>query len=232
MAKGAFCDYTASKLVVLEDGRWGVYLGYRSIRPFIDKFAGRGSEAADARKALELLQEYTARHDGVTGILNAGGFADAAGAEVSRSRRYGNVFSVAVFEVRHFGGKAPFGRTARLAGKVLAEGLRDIDIACRWKGMRFLALMPETGAAAARRAANRICGEFNRQTLAANTGGSYYAIYAGISQFDLASLESTVKRCVANLRLAKRLRRARPVAGIFASRRGYKAPKCFSVKYI
>jgi curved DNA-binding protein CbpA/GGDEF domain-containing protein len=265
MAGGAFSEYTASKSVVLEDGRWGVYLGYRNIKPFIEKYAGRDGGAAGAVKAAELLQDYNARHDGVTGILNFSGFADAAAAEVSRSRRYGNIFSVAAFEVRHFGGSAPFRKTARFAAKILVEALRDIDIACRWKDMRFLALMPETGAAAARRAANRVCCEFNRQMLAAGAGasgqasagagagrgagaakgvgasagsgpgagagGGCFAIFAGTSQFDMLSLDSTLKRCASNLRVAGRLRRARPVSGLFASRRKYRIPKYFSVKY-
>ena len=88
-------------------------------------------------------------------------------------------------------------------GHFFQDTLRDIDISCRWKDGKFIALLAETEIEAAKQAINRICSEFNRLFLKKNKPGSYHALYAGVSEYDSRSISSTLKKCSINLALAK-----------------------------
>ncbi|MCL2059996.1 MAG: DnaJ domain-containing protein [Oscillospiraceae bacterium] len=111
---------------------------------------------------------------------------------------------------------------AALTGQFLTSTLRAIDIPCRWKGGKFIALLAETDTEAAIRAANRICRDFNvLQQSQANAPDQYYAMYAGVSEYDSHSIASTLKKCSVNLALAK-LGGRRAVKGVFTRLRTLK----------
>src|SRR5437867_12333728 len=87
-----------------------------------------------------------ARVDDLTGVRNARAFREAAGAEIERARRYQHPFSVAVVDL----GTRVGDELVRAAATVLRGALRATDTVARLGRDEFIALLPETSAAAAR----------------------------------------------------------------------------------
>jgi diguanylate cyclase (GGDEF)-like protein len=87
-----------------------------------------------------------ARIDDLTGIRNARAFHEAAGAEIERARRYQHPFSVAAVDL----GNRVGDELVRAAATTLRGALRATDIVARLGRDEFIALLPETPAAAAR----------------------------------------------------------------------------------
>lgn len=87
-----------------------------------------------------------ARIDDLTGVRNARAFHEAAGAEIERARRYQHPFSVAAVDL----GNRVGDELVRAAATTLRGALRATDIVARLGRDEFIALLPETPAAAAR----------------------------------------------------------------------------------
>src|SRR5436190_18165020 len=87
-----------------------------------------------------------ARVDDLTGVRNARAFREAAGAEIERARRYQHPFSVAVVDL----GTRVGDDLVRAAAATLRGALRATDVVARLGRDEFIALLPETTAAAAR----------------------------------------------------------------------------------
>src|SRR2546423_7383395 len=87
-----------------------------------------------------------ARVDDLTGVRNARAFHEAAGAEIERARRYQHPFSVAVVDL----GNRVGDDLVRSAAAALRSALRATDMVARLGRDEFIALLPETTAAAAR----------------------------------------------------------------------------------
>ena len=187
-SKGGISEYLSSKKVVRDGSVWGVYLGYRSVKPFISRFMRAASTHAPASasgganlsddererltaKAQERTWLHGAAHDELTGLPNLQGLASTAKREASRCRRNGNVFSLAAFEASS--ASVNEGALAMLLGGLLADTLRVTDAAGRWKGARFVAVLPETKLGSAKKAVNRVCASFNRLMLERAQGSGY-----------------------------------------------------------
>jgi diguanylate cyclase (GGDEF)-like protein len=97
----------------------------------------RGSLARERRMA---------RTDDLTGVRNARAFHEAAGAEIERARRYQHPFSVTAIDL----GNRVGDELVRSAAAALRGGLRATDLVARLGRDEFIALLPETSAAAAR----------------------------------------------------------------------------------
>jgi diguanylate cyclase (GGDEF)-like protein len=87
-----------------------------------------------------------ARLDDLTGVRNARAFHEAANAEIERARRYQHPFSVAAVDL----GTRVGDDLVRAAAAALRGALRATDIVARLGRDEFIALLPETTAAAAR----------------------------------------------------------------------------------
>jgi diguanylate cyclase (GGDEF)-like protein len=104
----------------------------------------------------------TAEHDPLTGLLNRRAFEARFEIERNRAERYGRPLALLIVDIDHF--KAvndTFGHSAGDAAIVavagcIRAGLRDVDSAARFGGEEFVALLPETGLAAARDVAERL----------------------------------------------------------------------------
>jgi diguanylate cyclase (GGDEF)-like protein len=89
-------------------------------------------------------------HDGLTGIYNHAFIVEALKDEVERSKRYGSLLSVAIFDIDDF--KKVNDTYGHLAGDAVLQklselfkgSLRAIDIVGRYGGEEFLAILPET----------------------------------------------------------------------------------------
>ncbi len=95
--------------------------------------------------------QNASRYDALTGLLNRRAFEEALDAEVQRSRRLGEPFSVLMLDADHFKdindreGHAAGDRALQHLGTLLAAHMRDIDRVGRYGGEEFVVLLPGTG---------------------------------------------------------------------------------------
>lgn len=89
---------TFTKMTVMENGKWRVYLGYESLQPMIDKFESL-TGLLTAKTVIRELVESHSRIDSLTGILNKRGIMEKLENEILRYNRYGNVFSLAMCDI-------------------------------------------------------------------------------------------------------------------------------------
>ncbi len=91
---------------------------------------------------------HRSRHDGLTGLLNRRAIEEGIEAQIRRSLRSGEAFSVLMLDLDHFKsindrfGHAAGDRALRHVATVLLSGVRDVDDIARIGGEEFLALMP------------------------------------------------------------------------------------------
>ena len=161
--------------------------------------------------------------DALTGLGNRRQFELRLGEAVVGALRYGEPFSVALFDLDDFKrvndrvGHAAGDAALRHVAAVLAAGSRELDVACRWGGEEFVLLLPRTDAADAARVAERALRTL-RGTIA-DAGGVEMRITAsaGVAAFptDGPDGPSVVDAADAALLQAKasgkdQVRRARP----------------------
>ena len=106
--------------------------------------------------------EKLAITDGLTKLFNLRQFYSQLEVEVDRSNRYGHSLALLLLDIDHFKKyNDTFGHLAgdkvliRL-GKIIRSGLRTMDSAYRYGGEEFTVILPETGGAEAKTAAERI----------------------------------------------------------------------------
>lgn len=101
--------------------------------------------------------------DPLTGINNRGYFMELLSAELERSRRYGRIFSILMFDLDHFkkvndnyGHAAGDEALKRFVEVLRNAGLRQSDFWGRLGGEEFALVLPETGISQAGTPAERI----------------------------------------------------------------------------
>lgn len=103
---------------------------------------------------LEQAQHFS-RIDGLTGIYNSRYFHILLDAEINRSRRYLNKFTIAYIDLDHFKwvndtyGHSTGDHALRTAASYLKNALRNTDTLARLGGDEFCLLLPETDSAKA-----------------------------------------------------------------------------------
>ncbi|WP_175481827.1 diguanylate cyclase [Marinobacter zhejiangensis] len=157
-----------------------------------------------------LLQELThqALHDRLTGLYNRGKTEDRLTQEIVRSSRYGNTFSLILFDVDHF--KLVNDRFGHNAGddvlvevaSQLSTNVRSADFVGRWGGEEFLVILPETDLDEGGAVAENLRLHIAEQTFPI-PGGSV-TVSAGVSAFLPGDdLQELVKRADTALYQAK-----------------------------
>ena len=119
---------------------------------------------AAQRRIADLERQLSAMlgNDAVTGLPNPNSFVKTVELEVARSRRHGHPLSVAVVDIDGFRiinashGRAIGDQTLAAVGRALAEQTRATDFVTRSGGDEFLVGLPETDAAEAVNAFERI----------------------------------------------------------------------------
>jgi len=105
---------------------------------------------------------HRSRHDGLTGLLNRRTMEETLLAQVQRSRRTGEPFTVLMLDLDHFKaindrhGHAAGDRALKHTASALKAELREVDALGRFGGEEFLVLMPGATADAARPVAERL----------------------------------------------------------------------------
>jgi diguanylate cyclase (GGDEF)-like protein len=145
-----------SKSVVLENNAWRIFLGYKELGSIISRF----DELAKLKKQKLANRKKIHKQpniDFVSGLLNKKGFTEKAEVEQIRYNRYGNKFSIILCEIDDCEQWAKIRYKAiKQVGEIIRLSLRELDISCRWKGKKFIILLPETPLATAIKVASKI----------------------------------------------------------------------------
>lgn len=134
-----------------------------------------------------------ADHDYLTGVLNRGAFTTRAEAEIQRSRRYGRMVSLMLFDVDHF--KQVNDQYGHLAGDLVLSSLsrmiegqaRREDLIGRIGGEEFAILLPEAGLAGAIEAAERIRTSVAATPIEAGDSRLDVTVSIGVAEVDLSN---------------------------------------------
>jgi len=106
--------------------------------------------------------ERVAITDPLTGLSNRRGGEDAMRREVARCKRNGQPMTLLLLDIDHFKavndqhGHAIGDRVLRAMAHIVSRQLRASDLAVRWGGEEFLAILPGTDLATGRQVAERI----------------------------------------------------------------------------
>lgn len=114
------------------------------------------------RKRLEAELLRAATKDSLTGVFNRMSLEKRVVTELKRSKRYGNIFSLIMFDIDDF--KSINDTLGHLAGdKVLKDiaqvvkgNIRNIDSVGRWGGEEFMIVLSETNASEAAKVAEKL----------------------------------------------------------------------------
>jgi diguanylate cyclase (GGDEF)-like protein len=115
------------------------------------------SQRVEEVQQLKAALEQQAVRDFLTGLFNRRHLSDVLPQMQALARRDGEPLAVAIIDLDHFKqvndrhGHAVGDRVLEAFGRLLADGLRRSDVACRYGGEEFCVLMPRTDAHAARR---------------------------------------------------------------------------------
>ena len=140
-----------------------------------------------SRLLLEL--QHRSRHDGLTGLLNRRAMEEALQAQIQRSRRTGETFTVLMLDLDHFKsindrfGHAAGDRALKHAAAVLKTGVREVDQLARFGGEEFLALLPGATLEAARPLAERLRGCLGAEPIAFDAVEVPISASIGIAQW-------------------------------------------------
>lgn len=141
------------------------------------------------------------RRDGLTGLLNRRAIEEALNAQMQRSRRSGEVFTLMMLDLDHFKavndrhGHAMGDHALKHAAALLGGGLRDVDLLGRYGGEEFLFLLPGLHLAQAQSVAERL-----REQLAAKPlehAGMRVALSVSIGVAESAGSESDAQSVLA-----------------------------------
>jgi len=129
----------------------------------VSQLLGRVLETSNRRAfLLELQMSRDARTDALTGVANRRAIDERATLELKRAERFGTPVAVIMSDLDHF--KKINDRHGHYAGdgalRTVADALggvvRQIDALGRWGGEEFIAVLPDTDAAAAVDVAERM----------------------------------------------------------------------------
>jgi len=142
----------------LPGGRWVRIVERRTETGGLVGFRTDITEMKERQFALERL----ATTDPLTGAMNRRRFMDEGERELRRARRYGSPLSLVIFDVDHFKrindsfGHAVGDKVLRRLVEEANATLREHDMICRYGGEEFAVVFPQTDAAAAEIAAERL----------------------------------------------------------------------------
>ncbi|MBP1756579.1 MAG: hypothetical protein H6Q59_2977 [Firmicutes bacterium] len=150
-----------NKLIILENGRWKVFIGYEKLEPIINKFNDLKG-LLNAKSVINELMENHSKIDNTTGLINQRGLLESIEREIFRFDRYGNQFSLILCEIEFVKlmnsqeEKEIINHTIAAVGDLLINNLRKLDLVGRWDSKRLMLLLPETGLMPAIKVTNKI----------------------------------------------------------------------------
>jgi diguanylate cyclase (GGDEF)-like protein len=198
-------------------GRIYGYAGLYRVLPFHDDekaiFNRFCSNIAMTLEKIYLFNEIKSLsiHDGLTGIYNHAFIVEALKDEVERSRRYGSLFSIVLFDIDDFKNvNDTFGHLAGDAvlqklAELLKASLRAIDIVGRYGGEEFLALLPETDGIHGYIVAERFRERVEQEAFSNGEGHINITVSGGVAHYTHGmDVNKLIKMADDNLYTAKR----------------------------
>jgi diguanylate cyclase (GGDEF)-like protein len=171
----------------------------------------------ELRAALDRL-EALAMHDDLTGLPNRRHINDWLADEAARSERRGQPLAIAIIDLDHFKrvndthGHAVGDGVLRTFAVQAGATLRDGDVLARWGGEEFLLALPDTGAAAAQRAIERLRAVMARDEAWVDCPEGRVTFSAGVVVLQPGQVvDDALRRADAALYRAKRSGRDRAV---------------------
>lgn len=204
---------------------WGVYVGVfllmvlvlirqmalvRSVTRYATMTEQLNEQLGQANSRLEVL----ATTDPLTGLPNHRSLQAKLSYELERAERYQQTCSLLFMDLDHFKalndgyGHAAGDEVLISFGRRLVQSLRTVDVAGRWGGEEFLAILPETTLQDAQEVAARICTAVNGETFAVG-GGLSITCSIGIANYPIhaTTLNDLVNAADQAMYAAKRLGR-------------------------
>ena len=105
---------------------------------------------------------YSSTYDALTGAFTRISFTDFFEREAEKTKRYGRIFSLILFDIDHFAdvngraGREAGDNVLRHLGDMVRGTIRKCDYFVRWGGEEFLILLPETELSGAMVAAEKL----------------------------------------------------------------------------
>jgi len=140
---------------------------------------------------------HRSRHDGLTGLLNRRTMEETLLAQIQRSRRTGEPFTVLMLDLDHFKaindrhGHAAGDRALKHAAAALKSELREVDALARFGGEEFLVLMPGATAEAATPVAERLRNALITDAPEVDGGTLFLSASIGVAQWREPAEESS-----------------------------------------
>jgi diguanylate cyclase (GGDEF)-like protein/PAS domain S-box-containing protein len=178
--------------------------------------------AEEERERLHAELELRAITDGLTGLYNHAFFYERLSEEIERSQRYNGGFAVAMMDVdnfKHFNdscGHQQGDEMLRIVADSIRSGLRRSDLAFRYGGDEFAAIMLHADAARARTVIDRINRHLARSLKQMNhAAAARLSLSAGVACFgdDGRTADELVRVADAALYGAKWAAQTRHVVG-------------------
>jgi len=178
--------------------------------------------AEEERERLHAELEVRAISDGLTGLYNHAHFYDRLAEEIERFKRYDGGFAVAMMDVDNFKryndsrGHQMGDEMLRLVADSIRAGLRRSDLAFRYGGDEFAAIMLHADAARAQTAIDRINKRLAKSLKQMNDdAAARLSLSAGVACFgdDGRTADELVRVADAALYRAKWAARTRHAAG-------------------
>ena len=135
------------------------------------------------------------RRDGLTGLYSRAHFIELAEREMERTLRYGEPFSVAIFDIDKFGqvndlyGHSTGDKLLQAVGEVCLRNLRQTDVVARFGGDEFALLLPNTGENSAQACIERICKTLARTSIPVHGQELRFTVSAGVATYDKSCTE-------------------------------------------
>jgi diguanylate cyclase (GGDEF)-like protein len=147
--------------------------------PRIWRWSSKPIDLPDGVGALDTWLDITAERelaraaltDSLTGLANRRGAEASCRRELARATRQGTPVSFLVVDIDHFKrvndahGHAVGDAVIRAVGALLVRALRGSDVAARWGGEEFLAVLPDATTPSARMIAERFRASLEAETI-------------------------------------------------------------------
>ena len=189
-------DFT--KMTVLEDGKWRVFVGYEKLQPLINKFKSL-TGLLTAKSVINELIETHSKVDSLTGLLNQRGIIERIENEILRFDRYGDVFSLIMCDIcivkmiNMSVEQEVKDHAVKYMGEILLNNLRKLDAVGRWGEKAFLILLPKTGGASAAKVTQKIRTIVKAKKLVHDDSTYKISVKFGSAQYG-SSLEESLDR--------------------------------------
>ena len=190
---GRVSEETYTKYVVREQGAWRVRLGYAQLKPIIYKLKYLATQAPEMNPD-RLYTDTLLKYDKLTGFYSRSGLLACMEQEIARARRFRNVFTLAVLDVKPAGGLSGVSAVDYLhmcladAAARLKNTMRSIDTAARFSEHRLAVLMIQTDSQAANRALLRFLLDMKPAE------GLQYRVSGSLTAYQGESAEDTMLR--------------------------------------